>query len=362
MPSLVARPSAPPTRVVSATQLVTLRTLQGVQLDQFPPSEQISLQWGREKRQTSHLDMTVAVGAASTLNISPWLHWLDVWDDTGRVPLWTGPILNSTSNKQQTQFHALDISGLASRTRNPLSKSWDSTDPALIAEEFYDALIEWHGIPARTLSRTDPLGTPFSYTSVADANKIDAVMTDLVNQGLYWTVINGVIVLGPWDRTVMTSLGEDDFIGGGGMSITRDGTNSYNDILLKSGNSKARSSAPMGGLRLQEIVEINNMFGVSNTDNAVRQAAQYRSKIHDMISLPSGSILNPLAPVTIDQLMPSARLALTGFGQTFLMELDSVSVTSQEGESQVAITVSAVDDNLPELIQLEAKRSATGLT
>lgn len=343
--------------IVSDTQIVTLRTARGVQLDQWLPSNQMGLTWTREQRETSRCELRVINDGIRPDDIRPWIHWVDVFDADGRDLLWTGPVTSRSIGRDQVNITAMDMSAFASRTRTRLSKRWDATDPAVVAGEHYRELIDHHGLNTKLIVRHDPLGDRFDFSSKADETQTDAVMNQLVDLGLYWAVVNGVPILGPWDRAPVAALGEDDFMGGLGMTLTCDGTDSFNDILLRGADNLARAIVPMGGLALQQTVTIDDMFGVSNTDKAVKQYARYAGAMRDTISMPQGSILHPDAPITIEQLIPSARVTVTAFDMTFLMEVGRVEVSSGGGNSgsQVSVTLSAVDDDLPELVELRAR-------
>lgn len=342
--------------VVSDTQICALRTNKGVQLDQWLPSNQLSLTWGREQRETSTCKLQVINDGIRPEDIVPWLHWVDVFDDQGQDLLWTGPVTGRSIGRDQVSISAMDISALTPKTRTRLTKRWDATDPAVIAGEHYAELIDHHGLNTKARIRHDPLGDRFDFASKADETQTDAVIGQLVDLGLYWTVVNGVPILGPWDRAPVAALGVEDFIGAG-LTLTCDGTNSYNDILLRGADNLARAKVPMGGLALQQTVTIDNMFGVSNTDKAVKQYARYVGSLRDTIALPEGSVLHPDAPITIEQLIPSARVTVTAFDMTFLMELRSMQVSSGAGSSgsQTSVSLVAVDDELPELVELQQR-------
>ncbi len=144
------------------------------------------------------------------------------------------------------------------------------------------------------------------------------------------------------------------------MTVVRDGSKTYNDILLRGADALSRARVPMGGLNLQTIVNVDNAFGVSNVDRAVKQYARYVSKVRDSISMPDDAVLTPNAPVSIDQLVPSARITVEAFGLLIPMELHGVDVRCTPAESTVSVRLTAVDDDLPELIDIQDKSSITG--
>jgi hypothetical protein len=178
---------------------------------------------------------------------------------------------------------------------------------------------------------------------------------------LQWTVVAGVPILGPQSRTPVTALGEEDFVGGEGLTLVRDGSNMFNDVLLRAADSKAYARVEMGGLRRQKIFNADTVSGVSNTDRAAKQAARYTSRIRDRIELPDGVILNPEAPITVDQLIPTTRVNIEAFGRVIPSELVGIDVSFTPQASSISPRFADVDDDLPELITLEQKGSMSGV-
>ncbi|WP_243858115.1 hypothetical protein [Mycobacterium sp. DL440] len=283
-------------------------------------------------------------------DLTPWLHWVDVWDGNQRDLYWSGPIQRVEQGRDWLSVSARDVSALGARTRCPLTKRWDSADPAEIASELWSSLIEHHGLNLRPISRNDPRGDRFEFSCEADAKMTDEVMQELTDLGLYWSVVAGIPLLGPVKTDAVSALSENDFLTD--LSVIRDGANTYNDVLLLAGDSKSRARVPMGGLNLQTIVRRDSMFGVSNADRAAVQAVRYSGAVRDAISVPQGAVLHPDAPVTIGQLVPSARLNVEAFGLLSTMELEGVTVSCTQGQSTVGVDLESVSpDDLPELLE-----------
>lgn len=349
-------------RVISQQQLVSIHTAgTGTQLYQFLSNQLVDLTWTRESRTDSRCDLQIP----STLDydrmpdLYPWLHWVAVWDDTGQNLYWSGPIQKIKGNRDGLSLSCRDVGALFSRTRCPISKRWDVTDPALIAAELLEAMVELHGVGVKPVVLPDPFGDKFDYTAKGDETMLDKAFDELVQLGLHWTVVAGRPVLGPMPRPVVAALREDHF-SGGGVTVIRDGANTYNDILLRGADALSRARVPMGGLNLQTIVNVDNAFGVSNVDRAVKQYARYVSKVRDSISMPDDAVLTPDAPISIDQLIPSARITVEAFGLLIPMELHGVDVRCTPAESTVSVRLTAVDDDLPELIDIQSKGSISG--
>lgn len=360
MPDFTYRPTALG-EVVSRRQIVSVSTYTGTQLYQFPGNALIDLRWSRDSREVSRCELEVppTIDADLVPDIVPWLHWVTVWDETGQELYWAGPVQRSSASRSGLSISARDLSALFTRTRCPMTKRWDVTDPADIARELFAAMIEHHGLPARAVARHDPLGDKFDFSVDADQTMLDAVIDQLVGLGLHWTVVGGTPLLGPMPRDIVASLNENDFVGDG-LSVVRDGSASFNDVLLRAADNLARAIVPMGGLGLQTVVDVDDMFGVSNADRAVKQYARYVSKIHETISLPDSAVLHPNAPVSISQLIPSRRFLVEARGVMTQMELTGIDVSCTPDTSSVSVRMTTVDDELPELIKIQAADSITG--
>jgi len=355
--------------VLPETQMVSLRTQQGVQLHQFLGAKRQlnSLSWSRESRQPSTCTVTVPTPATDDglpPQIFPWLHWIDVWDGEGQTLLWSGPIKHPSIGRTTMTLRAVDIGGaLPSATRCPTTKRWDVTDPAEIAAELFTRMVELHGVQADPVVRYDPFGDKFDYAVKADVEMVDTHIDQLVGMGLFWTVIGGVPYLGPQPRQPVAALSEYDFEGDSGITLDRDGSNTFNDVLLLSGDEKSRSRVEMGGLNRQTIYHADSIFGVSNTDRQTKAVARYVSRFHDTITLPDNAVLKPDAPISLDQMVPSTRLTIEAFGMLIPVELTGCDVSyTPDGGPKAGIRIAAVDDELPELIELQRKASISGLS
>lgn len=340
--------------VLPDTQIVSLHTVSGTQLYQFLGNDVIDLTWTREASSPSRCELRVA----STLDynrlpdIVPWLHWISVWDETGQYLYWTGPIHKTTATREALDISARDMSSLLSRTRCPTTKRWDVAWPVDIAAELLDSMIELHGLsvrPVRQPLRPLQYDERYDFAVSQDGTLLDAVFDDLVNLGLRWTVVAGTPILGPLSRVAVTALTETDFVGDG-LTVVRDGSQTFNDVLLRGGDNLAVARVPMGGLQLQTTVNIDDMFGVSNVDRAVKQYAAYAAQIRDTVTLPDNAVLHPYAPIALEQLIPSARLTVDAYGLLIKAELTGIDVSYSSTTASVAVRLSSVDDDVPELV------------
>lgn len=347
--------------IVDGQPHVAIHTHRGVQLYQFLAGEQIGLSWSRELRQPSKCELQVpALYAEELPAIQPWVQWITVWDGRGREVLWRGPITRRARRRDSLTITAFDIGAYLRRTRCPLTKRWDATDPADIAREMWAAMIEDKNLNVRPFVQPDPLGDRFDFATVKDDTMLDQVIGDLVQMGLRWTVVGGVPYLGPMPLRPVAALGEHDFIGGG-LELVTDGESTFNDVVLRAADTISRGRVDIAGQNLQTIVNVDNMFGVSNADKAVRQYVRHTGSIRDVVVVPSGAELHPDAPVSVDQLIPSARFTVQGYGLLTLQELQSMKVTCAPGSTSVAVSLESVNDDLPELVAIVGAGAGAGV-
>lgn len=338
--------------IVTDNQVISLHTYSGVQLAQFGPSDQVGLKWTRDLREVSQCDLSLAAGEIGVADVVPWLHWVSVWDLDRTALLWTGPVLKATESLSGVTLTCRDIGSLMARTRAPITKAWSTADPSRIARELWLAMIEHHNVKSTPITRVDPEGDPFDFTVEADTKMLDSVMSDLVGLGLRWTVVAGTPILGPMPAEPIATLGEADFIGAD-IQVVRDGSVTYNDVLLRGADYSSRARVALSGLNLQTLVNADDMFGISNVDRAVKQYARHTASIRDALTLPSGITLHPDAPVSIDELVPSARFIIEARGLRSLMELETVEVTRGSGENTVSVSFESITE-LPELAEVSS--------
>lgn len=341
--------------LISPGQVVVLHTANGVQLYQYPPSEIVQLTWNREVAEVSRCEVLVSV-VDGMPDVLPWLHWVSVWDETGTVMYWRGPVQKATYLRNRLGIVARDEAALLSRTRCPVSKKWESSDPGEIARELWVAMQENHRLTGTPVMRLDPLADRFDFTATADERMLDKVFDELVDLGLSWSVVAGTPVLGPAPRTPLVALGEHDFLNDG-LSLVRDGSRTYNDVLVRGADDRSRARRKLGSLSLQTLVDVDALFGLSNADRAARQYLRYCSALREAVTVEEGAQLHPDAPISVDQLVPTVRVTVEAFGVLAVMEVNSVEVEMDDRGSSVSVTLESVDDDPPELLELADRGS-----
>jgi len=357
-------PPALPARALR--HIVVISGIDGVALYQINQTQTNQLTWGRQLRDVSTCTLTIPplVTADQKLpDIVPWLHWVHVYDAPTAALLWSGPIQNLSTTRTAATITAKDVAALMTRTRNPITKSYDNTDPVVPAADMWNALIEQHNLPITPIVNYDPYGGRYEYAVTADSAMMDQAISDLVGMGLYWTVVAGTPILGPAPKAPIMTLGENDFIGSG-IEWVRDGASVYNDILLRGPDNLARARVTLYGLELQQIVKVDSMFGVSNVNTATAQYATYYGAIRDAIQLPNDTVVNPQTPLAVADLIPSTRFTISAFGMNVKMELEAMTVDCAAGTANLSVSLESVIDppDLPELAQVTSAQSVGATT
>ncbi|WP_409428377.1 hypothetical protein [Mycobacterium sp. SMC-11] len=345
--------------IISADQMVSVRTRDGVQAAQFTGAQLTSLRWGWEGGQTTKCTLAVSVDDVAGLDITPWQHWIDVWTPEVNYPVWSGPIQTATKGRDTAGITAADPSVFGRRTRCPITKDWDNTAPAKIAAELWTAMLARHGITVDPIVLTgvdsmrvaDGHGDYVDFSVSADEAMMDSVFDRLTQVGLNWSVIGGVPFLGVMPRQPVTTLGERDFIDGG-LQLVRDGATTFNDVVLRAADTIARGTVPLGEHNLQTLIHIDNMFGVSNAQTGLRTYLAYMARIRDEVRVPAGARLSPDAPVLLEQLVPTTRMVVDAFDTATLTTVGSMDVTLAAGNCDVAVSLATARDDLPELAKI----------
>lgn len=336
----------PSSQVITDDLIVTLHTIRGVQLYQFLPEDYSELSWGRSQRTASKATLVAPPDPDRRIgDIEPWRDWLSVWDGERDLLLWKGPVQNVTSNRNGLTVSATDPAVFLTRTRNPLTKRWEAADPAWVAGELWDRMIEAQGLGGSAVVRPDPEGERFDYGVIADVQMLEQTISDLVGLGLRWTVVSGLPILGPLGLDPIATLAGDDFLGEG-LSITRDGAAMFNDVLVRGPDALERQRVDYHGQNLQTIREVDSMFGVSNVRRAAQQYLREVAVVRTRIELTGATVLHPHAPVSIDELMPSSRFVIHELEHYQLAELTAVEVTRNAGAAEVRVTMESVEEKI----------------
>ncbi len=260
-------------------------TIDGISLG--PIECPASYTWSRELSEVSSCTVS-APRQPLTTELVPWLHWISCWD--GQSLQWRGPLQSISFDNAGMSLVAKDLSTFMWRTRTVTTKSWANLDIATIAADMWRDMLRLHDIDA------DPVVLPalsgmgrYSVSVKADVRMLNQEMADLAKSGLRWTVVKGRPVLGSQSTGITAELGECHL--SAGARIERSGARTSNDVRVQGTNYSHTERVTMAGgaLRLQSIVSIDDMFGVSNIVAAAREQALKRSQIRNALVIPASA-------------------------------------------------------------------------
>lgn len=336
---------------------VLVHDVHGVPIVELSCRDVDAIGWSRELSEVSHCDLTVGgVAAEDVLNkVRYWVHHVTVYRDDEFV--WTGVVQRISGDFDTAKITARDYGCYAWRTLTPVSKTWSNTDPTLIAAELWAAVYQWHVLPGAEPT-VFPSSVAYDVAAAKDRQRTDQTLSDLVKLGVEWTIYRGRVVVMPTvrSRELVTPIMLADCDFAERMSIVRDGARFYTDITVRGKNFTANATRDVAGLRLQDIVNLDDLFGAQNVRTAAEQLVSRRATNQLQVVVPSGATLRPDAPITINRLMPGVIVpvftTLAG-GVTVERRLEKVEVSQGPGGERVAVTLGPIpgsadaDDSSP---------------
>lgn len=312
----------------------TVHTVDGRVLGDIPVADIGSTQWSRELNEVSHATVVCSNAADVAAEVMPWQHWITLWD--GLDAVWSGPVIKTVDDGSVLTVSARDTAALMSRTRTPASLWWAGKGPQDIAADLITPMLRLHGVQASPDVRPMLDVGRFDYSTDVDGTLLDQNIADLVKLGLRWTVVAGRPLLGSLGEEPVAELHDCDFAEA--TQLVRDGSRTANDVMVRGQNYAHTYVAKLGGLRLQTLVSIDDLFGVANIKRATRQYASQSGVVRQQIVVPSSVTLNPDAEVALGDLVPGALFAVHSRGLSQMMRLVKVEVTTDTGAS-VAVTL-----------------------
>lgn len=316
----------------------TIHTVNGSLLGELSLSQVVSTQWSRELNEVSRAKITCTDAVDVATDITPWQHWVTLWD--GQDPVWTGPVLKTTDDGQSLTVNARDVGCLLSRTRTPSSQVWAGQGPQTIAADLWRQMLELHRVPATPHVFPMPDVDKFDYDTSTDATLLAQNMQDLVKLGLQWTVVAGRPVLGTVAGDPVAELADCDFLED--TQLVRDGTRTANDVMVRGQNYAHTYVADLGGLRLQALVSIDDLFGVANITRATRQYTELSGVIRQQIIVPSSVTLHPDAEVSLGDLIPGALFIVHSRGMSQIMRLTKTETATDAGGHKVSVNLETI--------------------
>lgn len=329
---------------------MTVHTVDGRMIGEFPCHVVTSFMWGRESNEVSVCSFDVATQGAPELveDLRPWVHWVTVWHD--EAPVWTGPVQSVRLRSDLTSINARDTATFMWRTRVPVSRTWVDTHTEQIADDLWKAMLQLHRVRVTPRVLRELVQRSFTITAKAEQRMLHQLMDDLARVGLTWTVVAGRPVLGEFSREPVATLEDCDFMVE--LERRRDGTQTFNDVRMQGQNWAQTAVADLAGLRLQTLVSIDDMSGVANVQRAALEYARDSARIRDELVVPGSASLHHNASVTLDDLVPGKVFVVHSGEISQLMRLDQMSVSGAPGSIDVQVGLVALEakDDIAKLV------------
>jgi len=347
---LIPKPTPLPSVFDVSDVSVSIHTVDGRRVGDFPCGVVNSFNWSREQNEVSVCSFDVATQGDPDLvdELLPWVHWATVWH--GDAEVWTGPIQTVKITTASTTVSARDTATFAARTRVPISRTWVDTHPEEIAFDLWTAMLQLHRVRVTPTVLSEVVQKSFTITAKAQQRMLSQLMDDLTKVGLLWTVVAGRPVFGPFSRDPVATLQDCDFMVE--LERHRDGTKTFNDVRIQGQNWAQNAKADLAGLSLQTLVSLDDMFGSANIQRAALQYAQDSARIRDELVVPGNASLHPQAQVTLDDLVPGKTFVVHSGTASQLMRLDRMSVNGSDRgiDVQVGLVALEAKDEIAKLV------------
>lgn len=326
---------------------VTITDWQGRHVGHVPGRAVLAVQWGRESEETSSASVSLSGIADVAEDVWPWHHWMNVWDGDTRV--WSGLVRTVTLGEGGVRLDARDVSTLLGRTRVPESGRFETMNMPRLGADVWERAMVGHRISTEPVVRYPSGSELYDYRVEADTAMVSDVFDDLVAMGLRWTVTAGRPVFGwPLSGAPVADLSQRDFTVA--LSRVRDGSRTYNDVRLQGQNYAATYHVDVGGLNLQSVVSVDDLFGVGNIRRAARSYVARTARVEDVIDVPSSAGLSPTAEADVEDLVPGNEVIVRAGGLQQLMRVSGVDVSWKSGAGTVSVRLSRVDRE-PEILE-----------
>lgn len=302
-----------------------------------------SFQWSRELNEISKLTLNAPIQELAEV-ATPWVHWVSCWH--GGTLQWFGLAVDAMRSRTGLTIEAMDVSRLMWETRTVTTRSWTQMDVAPIAADMWREMLALHEVSADPVVLSSRTDSRFNLAVKADLKLLHQEMSELAKLGLRWTVVRGRPVLGSQPAAPAAELEECHM--SDGIQIRRSGRGVKTDVRVQGKNSAHTERRDLAGLRLQGIVNLDDLFGVNNIQRAAAQYVERTARIRDELVVPTSSTLTADAPVELDMLVPGINLTVAALGLRTVLRVDQVQVSGSPAGTEVAVTLST-PDNLSEL-------------
>lgn len=329
----------------------------------LPSDELVSGTWARTLSDTSQA--TAITDRRDAGDLEPWAHTLVHYRD-GR-PCWRGPVFKVDTVGSRTTITARDLSARFARRMARVFMAYEGLDAALVAQLLMLAELG-NDDPDLVVPNLMAANAGYVASITVDPNAPDTVaaaLQQLAEAGLTWTVVGGRLLLGRLVHKRETSqLTDAHFVGE--LPVSKDGAATVTDATVtgKGCVGRWRTDAPATGA-LEVLEKRDALTTIEQCVAAARSLVEAGAATPRVVSLPSGAVLRPEAPVSVEQLIPGVTIPIgTRVGGRPIydeLELHGVSVSFGAGGEQVSITAGKAVAPTPSTPQAADSAMAAGV-
>lgn len=284
--------------------------------------------------------------------LRPWQHELAIYRDG--VEIWVGPVYTIAQPPERSEIVGRDLTAWWDRRLIHEDHVYSNADLSTIFEDVSNDAMLPDNSPGLSVSAT-PCGVTATTTYLAAQHLVAGqTLRDIANIGVDFTALRRVILAGgttvPSDP--VGTLFDSHFQTPPQPSL--DGSAQHNSLVVRgsgggaagdtiSGAASDDAAAELAGL-LEDVVTITTI-----TDNVTaRAAARTRVELQKEVVLIDQCVLAPTAPVTVEQLIAGAVVALKlantciPVDDSYRIQKVSGSISSTDGIEQITLAVEPV--------------------
>lgn len=301
-----------------------------------------SVQWGRERNETTKASLHAAIRPKVAHMLEPWVHLMTIY--RGETLVWHGIVLEVEVTAQGTHVTAADGSVFFKYRRVPHNRVWRQHDATQVMRTMVEDALGFADATriVRSITAKDSRIWVTAGWTAAEC-MVGEVVSHLEKMGMVWTVHAGRLLIGPVAAGFTTPQITDQVFDGA-FSVVKDGTEVTTDALVVGKGVWGQydvQDTPVG--LVQSIDKADGLARAEECQQQAKRLVEDAKAAPRRIVVSSGARLLPHAPVGINQLVPGVRMPMstsqTGVTVGSTMQLTKMSVTVDDGGEKVAITV-----------------------
>lgn len=302
--------------------------------------------WARERNETTKATLTATMRPDVAHRVEPWVHVMTVYRNG--VLVWHGVVLSTTVGGTSAQVTAFDGSVMFDRRRVPHNRTWAQHDATQVMRTMVEDGLGYAdpvGVTTNISTRQSRLWVTAGWT--AAECMVSDVVDHLAGMGLTWCVSAGRLLVGPVGaQYTLAQLTDHHF--DGQIQVSKDGSEVVTDALVVGKGVWGQHTLgpnPVG--LLQAMEKSDGAVRAEECQQAAERLVADASVAPRRVEVPSGARLLPTAPVTVEQLVPGARVPVatsqTGVVIGSTMQLLAVDVTADSSGEKVQVTLAEVN-------------------